>query len=173
MTNGDPKGWILYPTLSQIMDSISCSPLTSCFKLSLQTSLKTLRCITTRCRHFDETLTSLDNHMCGFQYNQWTVFSWQPGFDNMAYKIRISNQGLKIRCSYPLCKKTSPVSHHNNFFWHCHCLRPLDTIDRWACMFYEWLCVCDKITKPHELTIFFTLTVNIFNIRGLFKYECK
>ena len=132
--------------------------LTSCFKISQQPDAVTLtkhwRHLTTICVGSNTT-------------------SEQPGYDNMAYKIRISNQGLKIRCSYPLCKKTSPVSHHNKIFWHCHCLRPLDTIDRWACMFYEWLCVCDKITKPHELTIFFTLTVNIFNIRGLFKYECK
>ena len=27
LTNGDPEGWIFYPTLTRIMDSFSCSPL--------------------------------------------------------------------------------------------------------------------------------------------------
>ena len=52
MTNGDPEGQIFYPTLTQIMDYFSCSPLFYylCiylfiyFKISFQNSLNTLRC---------------------------------------------------------------------------------------------------------------------------------
>ena len=35
MTNGDPGGGFLYPTLTRIMDSFSCSPLFFIFKNKL------------------------------------------------------------------------------------------------------------------------------------------
>ena len=77
---------------TRIMDSFSCSPLTVYFKISCQKFLNTLQCIITWWRHFDWALTSLDDHVHEFQYNQCTVLSWQSGQDNMG-KIRISDPG--------------------------------------------------------------------------------
>ena len=43
MTNGDPRDWFFYPTLTQIMDYFSGSPVFY-FKKGFQTSLNILRC---------------------------------------------------------------------------------------------------------------------------------
>ena len=71
MTSGDPEGQIFYPTLTRIMDSFSCSPLFFYLKISFQKSLNTLRCNFTWWRHLNITITSLDDNVREFQYNQW------------------------------------------------------------------------------------------------------
>ena len=70
MTNGDPRDGFFYPTITRIMDSFSCSPLFFYLKISFQKSLNTLRYNFTRGRHFTITMTSLDDNVCEFQYNQ-------------------------------------------------------------------------------------------------------
>ena len=71
MTNGDPEGRIFlsYPQTNFFF--FSCSPLFFSFKISFQKSLNTLRCIFTWWRHFNIAMTSLDDNVREFQYNQW------------------------------------------------------------------------------------------------------
>ena len=49
-----------YSTLTRIMNTFSCSPLSNYFKISFLKYLNMLRCNTTWWRHFDITMTSLD-----------------------------------------------------------------------------------------------------------------
>ena len=65
-----PRDRFFYPTLTRIMDYFSCSSVFFYFKIRFQKSLYTLRCNLIWWYHLYITMTSLDDHVREFQYNQ-------------------------------------------------------------------------------------------------------
>ena len=63
------------------------------FKISFQKYLNTLRDIITWLRHFDRTLTSLDDHVREFQYNQYQPFRVSLDTIRKMCKTSISDSG--------------------------------------------------------------------------------
>ena len=81
-----------YPTLTQIMDSFSCSPLTAYFKLRFQKSL----------HYYMMTLIWVNIDV------PWRPSAWVP-IQPMYRPHMKAYMGKKIRYPYPMCKKRRPA----------------------------------------------------------------
>ena len=81
MTNGNPEGWIFYPTLTQIVDYFSCTLFFFNFKINFKKSLNTQFDMMTS---LNITMTSLDDHVvssyttnvCSSHVTAWVKIAW-------------------------------------------------------------------------------------------------
>ena len=80
MTNGAPEGQI-FASHDHTNSGFFFLLNIVYFKISFQKSLYTPRCIISRCRHFDITMTSLDDHVREFSYIYTT--NVHPSYDSL------------------------------------------------------------------------------------------
>ena len=107
-----PRDIFLHPTITQIVDSFPCSTLIVNFKISFQKSQYTPRCIISRWRHFDITMTSLDDHVREFLYIYTT--NVHPSCDSLdkitwvRYEFLTQNKisDILIRCARNILNKS-------------------------------------------------------------------
>ena len=61
-------------------------------KINSKKCLNALRCDITRWRHFDITMTSLDDNVRELQYNQYVAFTWLPVCDTLIFIYSVKDK---------------------------------------------------------------------------------